>query len=80
MKYVHTIINSPFTNPLIDLVNRNFNPTDHKFFIIRGLSGEVSKITEAQNVLIISNIKNVHNGIRLLWNILISKKVFIHGL
>lgn len=80
MKYVHAIINSPITNPFIDLINQNFNPKDHNFFVIRGLNMGVSKVTEAQNVLIISNIKNIHNGFRLFWNILISKKVFIHGL
>ncbi len=80
MKFVHTFSNSPVTNPFIDLINQNFNPADHSFFVIRGLRTEVSKVTKAQNVSIISNIRNVHNGLRLFWNILVSKKVFIHGL
>jgi dTDP-N-acetylfucosamine:lipid II N-acetylfucosaminyltransferase len=80
MKYVHTIINNPITNPYIDLINRNFNPDDHSFFIIRGFSEKDSKIRDGKNVFIISNLKNIHNGFRLLWRIKNSERIFIHGL
>lgn len=36
MKYTHTIINNAVTNPFIKLVNDNFNPFEHRFYVIRG--------------------------------------------
>jgi len=80
MKYIHTIINNAVTNPFIDIVNQNFNPNDHRFYVIRGMSQDLCRIRRSENVFIISNISNILNGFRLMFDILISKKVFIHGL
>ena len=80
MKYTHTIINNAVTNPYIDFINRNFNPDEHRFYVIRGWSQELIKTSESGNVIGITGIKNIISGFRLLKDLSTSEKVFIHGL
>ena len=80
MKCVHTIINHAVTNPFIELINRYFQPDEHNFYVIRGLKQSKSTTVKGKNIYVISNLQNIHFGIKLWWDILISDKIFIHGL
>lgn len=80
MKYIHIIINSSYTAPFIDIINRNFEQGNHVFYVIRGLSEEKIKIPKYKNVYVISNSKNILNVVRFLKDMNFSKKIFFHGL
>ena len=80
MKYVHIIINNSYTAPYIELVNSNFERSEHNFYVVRGWSEEKVKIPGEDNVYPISNAKNILNGFRLLKDVNRSRKIFIHGL
>jgi dTDP-N-acetylfucosamine:lipid II N-acetylfucosaminyltransferase len=80
MKYLHIIVNHAYTAPFIELINKNFNPEEHVFYVIRGFSEDKVKIPRCKNVHIINNSKNVLNGFRLLKDMNVSKKIFFHGL
>lgn len=80
MKHVHTIINNAITNRFIKFINSNFNPADHSFYVIRGWSKDLNVIEKSSNVYIINNFRNLFNGFRLLYDLNVSKQIFIHGL
>lgn len=80
MKYLHVIINHSVTAPFIELINKNFNSSEHTFFVIRGWTEEKVKIPDCENVYPINNLKNILNGFRLLKDMNLSKKIFFHSL
>lgn len=80
MKYVHIIINISYTAPYIKLVNENFQLSEHLFFVVGGWSEDILKITKSQNVVPITKLSNLGNGVRMIYEMNRCRKVIFHGL
>ena len=59
MKIVHIIHNDKFINPFIDLIEKNFDKSEHLFIFLDGSDEKVFPIPETNNVL---NINNQYGG------------------
>ncbi|WP_078409101.1 TDP-N-acetylfucosamine:lipid II N-acetylfucosaminyltransferase [Priestia abyssalis] len=78
MKHLHLFPNEKFTDPYISFINTNFNPDDHFFLIIGGVSEDKIKIKERKNVRKVP--KNLKNILALNMKMYSHKKILFHGL
>ncbi|MBO9153261.1 TDP-N-acetylfucosamine:lipid II N-acetylfucosaminyltransferase [Chitinophaga sp. GCM10012297] len=80
MKYVHVIVNTAYTAPFISFVNTHFKAEEHFFYVIGGWSEETVRVPVSGNVRSLYHTRHLLNGFRMLKDMNVSKKIFIHGL
>lgn len=78
MKHLHLIQNATFTQPYINFINKNFNPNEHLFLILGGISEDKMKISEKENVYKIS--ESIKDNIVLLKQMYMAERIYLHGL
>lgn len=77
MKYIHIQNNDQFVEPYINFVNKNFNPEDHQFVVIRTISNKKFK-KRYRNVKYYKH--NIFKLLPLIKKMNQSEFIFIHGL
>ncbi|MBD3799865.1 MAG: TDP-N-acetylfucosamine:lipid II N-acetylfucosaminyltransferase [Campylobacterales bacterium] len=85
MKYLHIMKNEKFIAPFIELINQNFDPQEHLFVVLGGVSEAKHPLPDAENVVLLKRSLAYKHNLFLLSRKLTpyfeqAEKVFLHSL
>jgi len=77
---LHIFSLEKFTQPFIDIVNKNFSATEHQFIILNKFNNPYKLKRELSNVYEICGYKKIRGLIKLICMLYQADKIIIHGL